>query len=612
MWLLWVACLLPPEAIDARFDADGDGYDDAAFGGTDCNDDDPEFHPGAEELCDELDRNCDGRSGLFDGDGDFFPGCEECDDNNADIHPDATEVCDDQGVDEDCDGLVNDEDDSVDLSTGTPHWPDADGDGLGDVQAVAVYACGDAGGLAPDNSDCNDADPWVPMRREWCRNGIDDDCVGALADDQCRFGVDAVTAAAHFAGDAGDGFGYSVAFVPDVDGDGASDIAIGVPLLGTDDVGAVWVYSGTSLGEVDVRSPIATIEGARPGDLLGNFMLSADWNHDGTDGLVVAAPGASMGTGPGAVYLLDAPTAGVQKLSYSGPSVVGLALDGKIWMAGFSSVKVTNDTLMVGFSLPLNPESRLAGYTHEIQGPETLTDADWTRVLQSPYMAFDEAASLSDLDGDGVSDLVVGTNNGNRVGIAYGPLSGGGAMVFDVEHTNSLTEFGEALTTLDLNGDGNTELVLTGREYGPGQNNHVLSVVSGFSSGSLEHTWRFTGGTANGGEMFRQSLDAGGDLDDDGDPDLIWGQPEAQRAWLIYSNFPLDAGTYGLADLRNFTTHLAQSIGATDDSGFGRHVRIGPDANGDGRADLLITSRLITPNSSDVVGEVSFLWGGRW
>ncbi len=41
-------------------DADGDGYGNAASGGTDCDDADPNVHPGADEWCDTKDWNCDG------------------------------------------------------------------------------------------------------------------------------------------------------------------------------------------------------------------------------------------------------------------------------------------------------------------------------------------------------------------------------------------------------------------------------------------------------------------------------------------------------------------------------------------------------------------------
>jgi hypothetical protein len=41
-------------------DADGDGYGDASCGGDDCDDADPSVHPGAEDWCDGVDRDCDG------------------------------------------------------------------------------------------------------------------------------------------------------------------------------------------------------------------------------------------------------------------------------------------------------------------------------------------------------------------------------------------------------------------------------------------------------------------------------------------------------------------------------------------------------------------------
>jgi hypothetical protein len=82
-----------------------DGY--SAVGG-DCDDQDPEINPGAEEVCDGLDNDCDATSNLegadLDSDGDGVLACAgDCDDGDSDSYPGATELCGDE-IDQDCDG----------------------------------------------------------------------------------------------------------------------------------------------------------------------------------------------------------------------------------------------------------------------------------------------------------------------------------------------------------------------------------------------------------------------------------------------------------------------------------------------------------------------------
>ncbi len=97
-------------------DLDGDGYDDIAAGGDDCDDSDPAVNPGAEEIpYDGVDNDCDAMTVDDDLDGDGYTFDVDCDDENAASYPGAAEVCD--GVQNDCDtewtsdeGLVTHED----------------------------------------------------------------------------------------------------------------------------------------------------------------------------------------------------------------------------------------------------------------------------------------------------------------------------------------------------------------------------------------------------------------------------------------------------------------------------------------------------------------------
>jgi hypothetical protein len=87
-------------------DADDDGV---SIGELDCRDDDISISPTSPELPDDgVDQDCDGVD-LFDVDGDGHPsleaGGEDCDDTRAETHPGAAELCD--GLDNDCDGKVD-------------------------------------------------------------------------------------------------------------------------------------------------------------------------------------------------------------------------------------------------------------------------------------------------------------------------------------------------------------------------------------------------------------------------------------------------------------------------------------------------------------------------
>ncbi len=100
----------------------------------------------------------------------------DCDDTRSDIYPGAAELCD--GADNDCNDLTDDQDPQV---LARPVWyPDGDGDGWGNAVAGQLACVGPPGWIR-QGQDCDDGDPDVhPDAVEVC-DGIDN---------QCRDGVD--------------------------------------------------------------------------------------------------------------------------------------------------------------------------------------------------------------------------------------------------------------------------------------------------------------------------------------------------------------------------------------------------------------------------------------
>ena len=195
-------------------DMDGDGHNpigDCGALADDCDDMRITSYPGAPELCNGFDDDCDGLVPVDeqDLDGDGFSTCAgDCDDDNDQIFPGQVETCD--GVDEDCDGLV-DEGFAVDLDGdgyspsgtcgiigdcddseptvyfGAPELCDGlDNDCDGNVPGDEINMDGDIAFLC--DGDCDDDDAFIyPGAFEWC-NGVDDDCDLSIDED---YGADA-------------------------------------------------------------------------------------------------------------------------------------------------------------------------------------------------------------------------------------------------------------------------------------------------------------------------------------------------------------------------------------------------------------------------------------
>lgn len=160
------------EVTPAPVDSDNDGFLDDV----DCDDTDADVFPGATEVCDGVDQDCDDEideglttTGYRDADNDgygdpnnalefcegigegYLADASDCDDTLDTINPEALEVCD--LVDNNCDM-------NVDEGVQSDFWFDNDGDGFGDA-AIMVQAC-EAPLMHVDNDlDCNDSDPFI-------------------------------------------------------------------------------------------------------------------------------------------------------------------------------------------------------------------------------------------------------------------------------------------------------------------------------------------------------------------------------------------------------------------------------------------------------------------
>jgi formylglycine-generating enzyme required for sulfatase activity/Tol biopolymer transport system component len=195
----WSSCAGDCDDADATAvpaDADGDGVTDC---NGDCDDEDPLRTPGADELCDGIDNDCDGvvPADESDADTDGARACEgDCDDADAAQHPfdvdgDGASPCEDDCDDSDpalntldddgdgasscdgdcddgeatalpggvevCDGIDNDCTGGPDDGLSFEHWwPDLDQDGWGDAAAVPVSACAQPAGSVDNDGDCDD------------------------------------------------------------------------------------------------------------------------------------------------------------------------------------------------------------------------------------------------------------------------------------------------------------------------------------------------------------------------------------------------------------------------------------------------------------------------
>jgi hypothetical protein len=544
-----------------------------------------------------------------DEDGDGFDTPEDCDDDDPDVNPGATEVCD--TIDNDCDTLIDAGDDS--FEGGVTIFTDSDGDGYGDDDTERE-ACAGGPGTSKVGGDCDDANGEVnPDGFEVCNDDIDSNC--DTTEDGCVLSV-ADSYAIWDAAPVGkketdDLLGLDVAALGDLDGDGNLDVIVGArenDLHGTD-AGATYVLFGPlQSGVSTVASADAEIYSSVAGSKSGKSIeFLGDLDGNGADDIALSASTYTSGGGTqsGRVYLIDG--ASVPKGSWDVDAIAWAILNGgaQFDYAGTDVQRggdVTGDKeddLWVGVSGD-DDAGTTGGSIVLVAGPisDGSLDAQTAKLLpEGAGQAIGGVMAPGDYDGDGVRDLVVGVSledeAGTGAGAAYvvlGPVSG--TLVLsgaDVKILGNATgdAFGASASNAgDTNGDGLDDLLVGAPTSIANTSGEAVLIETPLKTdvASGAATATFVDDFAN--DQVGRSVAGGNDVDGDSVGDVLigasgWGTSKG-AAYLASGPF---SGVINLS-----TDSLRSWVGVTNDTQVGEFVAFGgPALEGGGQAILLPT-----------------------
>jgi len=633
-------------------------------GTPDCADGDPD----AADLCDGVDSDCDGQ---VDEDADelqWFPDEDEdgyggargsliacsgpdgyvdngldCDDEDPDISPDAEEAC--GGVDEDCDGLTDDDDPSVtgqssfyldedddgygagpsflfcegprgyvyndldcdddDASVGDSRtwYQDGDDDGYG-VSTSTAASCDAPDGYVDNADDCDDRLASVnPGEAEVCLNDIDDDCDGDAGSCVPYEGKLAATDAGTVVATSLNYFGAALSSA-DTDGDGRIEAITSAPYANSY-TGVVYIFERLSDGRSGTESlASATLYGSSSLGYLGYGLANgADYDGDGYDDVAAYTASSSlMAVVDGPISVVDgvdradalvSGPGGVPSINHSWVVAEDLDGDGAASLL-FSDYQATSSYSYEGVVYVIS--SDLA--SGKVDGSEIAQATIWGNSSNA-YLGQD-IAPLGDTDGDGVGDFAVGSY---YYGYSYDYNGLVGVFSGDVSGSLSLTEadyliygrtdsqyLGVATAAVgDLDGDGHPDLALsayydssfTGSSVGA---TYAFLAPYGFGSVSTARAdLSYYGSSTSGHYGIRV---AGMDLTGDGDNDLAIGDYNEDSStggvYLFYG--PYASGSYdsGSAD--------AHIIGSGSSRYFGYSLAGLGDLDNDGYEELGVST----------------------
>jgi hypothetical protein len=458
----------------------------------------------------------------------------------------------------------------------------------------------------------------------------------------------------------------SSARAADYTADGIDDLVIGVPaeadIGGVALAGAVQVLRGSSAGLIPVGNAFihqgtAGVAGSNEAaEYFGTALGAGDIDGDGTDDLIVGAPGALIRSNhSGMVWRLELAATATTLTVASSQVVSQTARDSDEGDLFGEAITVADfdgdgyDDVVVGIPGEDIGTALDAGAVRYVPGSPTGLDSAAEQIYNQdrPGMAdtaetsdeFGSALAAGDFDADGFADLAIGvpyedwsgTDEGSvqvMYGSALGPVAvspddelwtaGEGSAVGVRQPGNRC---GSALTVGDFDGDGYDDLAIGCDEYdfaGAPRAGAVL-LVYGSAAGLDDSELWSRGAPAVIGDPeeddgFGAALTAG-DYDGDGYDDLAVGVPDQDIASVIPDGgivqvlFGSSTGLTGVGNIE-LAQDPAHSVAGTPGTGerWGFSVASG-DYNDDGLDDLVVGAPFDSEAGAYQAGVVNVFYG---